>query len=106
MFHWEDTLTIGTCSTAWCALQLFCDAKRAEIKAANPAAGFGETGKLLAAAWKECSADDKASFQEQSQVRQPPSTFGSVQGRCKRSWVSAESVGSVPSQRTHARASY
>lgn len=61
-----------TCTDVLPALQLFCDAKRAEIKAANPAAGFGETGKLLAAAWKECSPEDKASFQEQSQVRQPP----------------------------------
>ncbi len=49
-------------------LQLFCDAKREEIKAANPGAGFGETGKLLAAAWKECTPEDKAKFQQQSQV--------------------------------------
>ncbi len=33
-------------------VQLFCDAKREEIKAANPGASFGETGKFLAAAWK------------------------------------------------------
>lgn len=52
-----------------CAMQLFCDAKREEIKAANPGAGFGETGKLLAAAWKECNSEDKAKLQEQSQVR-------------------------------------
>lgn len=51
-------------------MQLFCDSKREEIKAANPGAGFGETGKLLAAAWKECSPEDRAHFQEQSQVRQ------------------------------------
>ena len=51
-------------------MQLFCDSKREEVKAANPGAGFGETGKLLAAAWKECSPEDKAHFQEQSQVRQ------------------------------------
>lgn len=49
-------------------LQMFCEHKRAEIKAANPEAGFGETGKLLAAAWKACDADTKARFQEQSQV--------------------------------------
>ncbi len=49
-------------------MQLFCDAKREEIKAANPGASFGETGKLLAAAWKDCPAEDKARFQEQSQV--------------------------------------
>ncbi len=49
-------------------VQLFCDAKREEIKAANPGASFGETGKLLAAAWKDCPAEDKARFQEQSQV--------------------------------------
>ena len=49
-------------------VQLFCDAKRVEVKAANPGASFGETGKLLAAAWKDCPAEDKARFQEQSQV--------------------------------------
>ena len=49
-------------------VQLFCEAKREEIKAANPGASFGETGKLLAAAWKDCPAEDKARFQEQSQV--------------------------------------
>lgn len=49
-------------------MQLFCDAKRGEIKAANPEAGFGETGKLLAAAWKDCAPEDKAKYQEQSQV--------------------------------------
>ena len=50
-------------------MQLFCDSKREEIKVANPAAGFGETGKLLAAAWKECSPEEKSRLQEQSQVR-------------------------------------
>ncbi|KAL0036922.1 hypothetical protein WJX77_005063 [Trebouxia sp. C0004] len=49
------------------AYLLFCDAKREEIKAANPGASFGETGKLLAAAWKDCPAEEKARFQEQSQ---------------------------------------
>lgn len=49
-------------------VQLFCDAQREEIKAANPGASFGETGKLLATAWKDCPAEDKARFQEQSQV--------------------------------------
>ncbi len=49
-------------------VQLFCDAKREEIKAANPGASFGENGKLLATAWKDCPAEDKARFQEQSQV--------------------------------------
>lgn len=53
-------------------MQLFCDAKRDEIKAANPGAGFGDTGKLLAAAWKECSPEDKAKLQEQSQVCKVP----------------------------------
>ena len=50
-------------------MQLFCDAKREEIKATNPGAGFGETGKLLATAWKECSSEDKAKLQQQSKVR-------------------------------------
>ena len=66
-------------------MQLFCDAKREEIKAANPGVGFGETGKLLAAAWKECSPEDKANFQEQSQVRNAPQhqACESLHGLCK-----------------------
>lgn len=56
-------------SDAVCGMQLFCDAKREEIKTAKPGAGFGEMGKLLAAAWKECLSEDKAKYQEQSQVR-------------------------------------
>ena len=47
---------------------MFCEDNRADIKAANPDAGFGEIGKLLAAAWKECDADTKTQYQEQSQV--------------------------------------
>ena len=50
-------------------LQLFCEDNRAEIKAANPEAGFGEIGKLLAAAWKDCDADSKSQYQQQSQVK-------------------------------------
>lgn len=47
---------------------MFCEDNRADIKATNPDAGFGEIGKLLAAAWKECDAHTKAQYQEQSQV--------------------------------------
>ena len=55
---------------------MFCEDKRAEIKAANPEAGFGEIGKLLAATWKECDADAKAQYQQQSQVGLPPCCWG------------------------------
>ena len=48
---------------------MFCEDSRAEIKAANPEAGFGDIGKLLAAAWKECDAETKAQYQQQNQVR-------------------------------------
>ena len=48
--------------------QMFCEDKRAEFKAANPEAGFGEIGKLLAAAWKECDAEAKTHYQQRSQV--------------------------------------
>ncbi len=44
-------------------VQLFCDAKREEIKALNPGAGLGATAKLLAAAWKDCPAEDMAKEQ-------------------------------------------
>jgi len=40
----------------------FSQAKRAEILAANPGAGFGEVGKLLGAAWRGLSDAEKASY--------------------------------------------
>ena len=53
---------------------MFCEDRRAEIKAANPEAGFGDIGKLLAAAWKECNAEVKAQYQQQNQVRRTATT--------------------------------
>lgn len=53
-------------------MQLFCDEKREETKAANPGTASGDINKLLAAAWKECSPEDKARLQEQSDVSRPP----------------------------------
>lgn len=52
-------------------MQLFCDTNREQLKAENPEASFGEVAKLLGAAWKEASADEKATFQEQHAVRMP-----------------------------------
>lgn len=49
-------------------MQLFCDAKREEVKADHPDAAFGEISKLLGAAWKEAHPDEKATFQEQHAV--------------------------------------
>ena len=49
-------------------MQLFCDSKRAEVKAANPGADFKTLSTLLGAAWKEASDDDKAPFIAQNQV--------------------------------------
>jgi hypothetical protein len=40
----------------------FSQAKRAEIQAANPGAGFGELGKLIGAEWQKLSPDEKASY--------------------------------------------
>ena len=51
--------------------QLFCDTKRQEVKAANPEATFIEISKMLGAAWKEASPEDKGKFQEQHAVRPP-----------------------------------
>lgn len=48
--------------------QLFCADKRPDIKAANPEAGFGDTTKLLAAAWKECSEEEEQKYQALAKV--------------------------------------
>ena len=50
-------------------MQLFCDDKRAELKSANPDTPFAEMAKLLGAAWKDASSEDKAKYQEQHAVR-------------------------------------
>ena len=40
----------------------FSQAKRAEIQAANPGAGFGELGKLVGAEWQKLGPAEKASY--------------------------------------------
>jgi hypothetical protein len=40
----------------------FSQAKRGEIQAANPGAGFGELGKLIGAEWQKLSPTEKASY--------------------------------------------
>ena len=40
----------------------FSQAKRSEIQAANPGAGFGELGKLVGAEWQKLSPAEKASY--------------------------------------------
>jgi hypothetical protein len=40
----------------------FCNANRHAVKAANPTAGFGEMGKILATLWKEMSNSEKAVY--------------------------------------------
>lgn len=52
----------------------FSQAKRAEILAANPGAGFGEIGKLLGAAWRGLSDAEKASYAGGKTVKSPRKT--------------------------------
>jgi len=40
----------------------FCYAKRDDIKAANPTAELGYTGRMLSASWKELSESEKAVY--------------------------------------------
>ena len=49
--------------------QLFCDAKRGEVKAANPSAGFKEMSSLLAGAWKSAGEAERTPFVSLHQVR-------------------------------------
>jgi hypothetical protein len=44
------------------AYAYFTGAKRAGIKTANPDASFGDIARLVSAAWKECSDEDKQEF--------------------------------------------
>jgi hypothetical protein len=44
------------------AYSYFLMAKRAGIKTANPDATFGDIARLISAAWKKCSDDDKKEF--------------------------------------------
>ena len=50
-------------------MQLFTNANRKRVKAANPGASFGDMGKLLAQAWKEASAEERAPFEAAHAVR-------------------------------------
>jgi hypothetical protein len=50
-------------------MQLFCEDKRAELKSAHPETPFAEMAKLLGAAWKDATPDEKAKYQEQHAVR-------------------------------------
>lgn len=45
-----------------CTMQTFCDAKKKDIRAANPQAGFAQMNQLLEAAWGKCSPEEKAYF--------------------------------------------
>ncbi|NBO24228.1 MAG: hypothetical protein EBU93_03210 [Chlamydiae bacterium] len=40
----------------------FCHAHRDKVKAANPNAAFGETGRVLTQLWKELSESEKAAY--------------------------------------------
>ena len=42
----------------------FSNAKRAEVKAANPEASFGDIGKLLGNEWKQLSNDAKTEYEK------------------------------------------
>ena len=44
------------------AYQLFCDAKRAEVKTANPEAKMGDLSKILGGMWKALSEEEKAGY--------------------------------------------
>jgi len=53
-------------------VQLFCDATRASLKAANPDASFGELGKLMGQAWKAATPEEIAPFKAKHEVRLHP----------------------------------
>ena len=42
----------------------FCNAKRDEVRAANPTAAFGDMGKLFATLWKSMSQNEKDAYAE------------------------------------------
>ena len=46
------------------AFMYFSNAKRSEIKEANPDASFGDIGKLIGAAWKELNDSQKVKWEE------------------------------------------
>ena len=49
-------------------VQVFRDAKRGEINAANPEKSARERATLLSAAWRDCSLKDMAEYEKLSQV--------------------------------------
>ncbi|KAG9007434.1 Non-histone chromosomal protein 6 [Tulasnella sp. JGI-2019a] len=48
------------------AFMYFCKDWRERVKAENPEASFGETGKLLGAKWKELDESEKTNYLEQA----------------------------------------
>jgi len=46
---------------------LFCSDKREEVKKANPAATFGELGKLLGGLWKNTDQKTKDAYKTKSE---------------------------------------
>ena len=48
------------------AYMYYVAAKRPDIKDANPEASFGELGKLVGAAWKALSEEDKKEYNEKA----------------------------------------
>lgn len=49
------------------AYMFFCKARRAELKAENPAASFCELGKKLGQEWKAMEADDRTEYTDQAE---------------------------------------
>ena len=43
---------------------LFCHANRENVRAANPAATFGDMGRLLCGLWKELTESEKAVYND------------------------------------------
>jgi len=64
----------------------FCEAKRDEVKAANPTAAFGDTARILSTLWKEMSESEKAVYADPRPLlqRDPESTSEPVLRRSSR----------------------
>lgn len=56
----------ANCDILW--MQLFCDDRRAELRAEHPEAKMGELSKLLADAWRAVDPDDKVAYEAQAKV--------------------------------------
>jgi hypothetical protein len=53
---------MSSCNNTTSPYISFCNAKRHEVKAANPNAAFGDIAKLLRNIWNELSESEKASY--------------------------------------------